>query len=114
MLAPEQPLRLATVRLTVDDEGPGVTGRAREEIWVPFARGQNGEGAAGTGCGLGLSVVRDLAERHNGKAWVEQTPGGRGSRFVVEFPDIGASDGSLESPASVSPGRRQRPVASGA
>lgn len=113
VLAPEQPLRLSTVRLTVDDEGPGVSGRAREEIWVPFARGRNGEGATGTGCGLGLSVVRDLSERHDGKAWVEQTPSGRGSRFVVEFPDLSADDAWVEMPAGVKPARRERPVASG-
>ncbi|HEX6576355.1 MAG TPA: HAMP domain-containing sensor histidine kinase [Gemmatimonadaceae bacterium] len=80
-------VRRSTIRLTVDDEGPGVSGRARDEIWVPFARGMNGEPPVGTGCGLGLAVVRELAERHNGYAWVEGTPGGQGSRFVIELPD---------------------------
>jgi signal transduction histidine kinase len=80
-------VRRATVRLTVDDQGPGVSGRAKDEIWVPFARGMNGEAPVGTGCGLGLAVVRELAERHNGSAWVESAPGGRGSRFVIELPD---------------------------
>jgi signal transduction histidine kinase len=113
LLASEQPLGRDTVRLTVDDEGPGVVGSAREEIWVPFARGRNGEGATGTGCGLGLSVVRDLAERHDGKAWVEQTPSGHGSRFVVEFPSVATSDQTDEEPVDETPVRRQRPVASG-
>lgn len=79
-----------TVRLTVDDEGPGITGRAREEIWIAFARGVNGEQPVGTGCGLGLAVVRELAERHNGSAWVEAGPEGAGSRFVIELPDTSA------------------------
>jgi signal transduction histidine kinase len=83
----KQVVRRATVRLTVDDQGPGVTGRAKDEIWVPFARGMNGEAPVGTGCGLGLAVVRELAERHNGSAWVENGPGGRGARFVIELPD---------------------------
>ena len=89
-------VRRSTVRLTVDDEGPGVTGRARDEIWVPFARGMNGEAPVGTGCGLGLAVVRELAERHNGFAWVETGPGGRGSRFVIELPDAASKE---ETPA---------------
>lgn len=112
ILAPEQPERRATIRLTVDDEGPGVTGRARDEIWVPFARGRNGEAAAGTGCGLGLSVVRDLAERHDGKAWVEQTPSGNGSRFVVEFPDVAAGERAAAETINPEPVRRERQVAS--
>jgi signal transduction histidine kinase len=88
----KQVVRRATVRLTVDDQGPGVSGRARDEIWVPFARGMNGEAPVGTGCGLGLAVVRELAERHNGSSWVESGPGGRGSRFVIELPDASAKE----------------------
>jgi signal transduction histidine kinase len=80
-------VRRATVRLTVDDEGPGVPGKAKDEIWVPFARGTNGENPVGTGFGLGLAVVRELAERHNGSAWVENAPAVRGARFVIELPD---------------------------
>ncbi len=88
ILAPEQPLQRRTVQLAVIDEGPGISGRARDEIWIPFARGRNGEAPTGTGCGLGLAVVRDLAERHNGRAWVEQPQGGTGARFVVELPEL--------------------------
>ncbi|MEO8194306.1 MAG: HAMP domain-containing sensor histidine kinase [Gemmatimonadales bacterium] len=88
---PKRIVRRSTVRLIVDDEGPGVSGRARDEIWVQFARGMNGEGAVGTGCGLGLAVVRELAERHNGSAWVEAAPGGAGARFVIELPDPDAA-----------------------
>lgn len=88
----KQVVRRATVRLTVDDQGPGVEGRARDEIWIPFARGMNGEAPVGTGCGLGLAVVRELAERHNGSAWVEGGPGGRGSRFVIELPDASVKE----------------------
>lgn len=76
----------------VDDHGPGIAGRARDEIWIAFSRGANGEQPVGTGCGLGLAVVRELAERHNGSAWVEAAPTGQGSRFVVELPDTSAVD----------------------
>ena len=86
----KQVVRRATVRLTVDDQGPGVSGRARDEIWVPFARGTNDDPPVGTGCGLGLAVVRELAERHNGAAWVESAAGGSGSRFIIELPDAAA------------------------
>jgi signal transduction histidine kinase len=75
----------SSVRITVDDEGPGISGRSREDIWAPFVRGDVTELPA-TGCGLGLAVVRELATRHSGKAWVESVPRGRGSRFVIELP----------------------------
>jgi signal transduction histidine kinase len=93
----KQVVRRSTIRLAVDDEGPGVNGRARDEIWVPFARGMNGEPPVGTGCGLGLAVVRELAERHNGYTWVEAAPGGRGSRFVIELPDTGNEADAMKS-----------------
>jgi signal transduction histidine kinase len=84
------------VRLTVDDEGPGVPPRDRERIWAPFVRlardrvGELNGDAKRPGSGLGLAVVRDLATLHGGRAWVEDAPpaggGGRGARFVVELP----------------------------
>jgi len=92
LLAGRKSIRRRTVRLTVDDEGPGISGRARDDIWIAFARGANGEQPVGTGCGLGLAVVRELAERHNGSAWVEVAPSGRGSRFTIELPDTSAVD----------------------
>lgn len=82
LCAPQQE---QVVRIFVDDEGPGIFGRSREDIWAPFVRGESLDHPA-TGCGLGLAVVRELATRQSGKAWVETAPGGRGSRFVIELP----------------------------
>lgn len=88
MLAPDQQqIRLVT-RIWVDDEGPGIPPRMREALWAPFVRG---DADSSTGCGLGLAVVRDLAARHSGKAWVENTPSGRGSRFIVELPALSST-----------------------
>ncbi|HUQ19175.1 MAG TPA: HAMP domain-containing sensor histidine kinase, partial [Gemmatimonadaceae bacterium] len=88
MLAPDQQqIRLVT-RIWVDDEGPGIPQRMREALWAPFVRGDTD---SSTGCGLGLAVVRDLAARHSGKAWVENTPTGRGSRFIVELPALSSA-----------------------
>ena len=77
------------VRISVDDEGPGIFDRSREDIWAPFVRGDVTDAPA-TGCGLGLAVVRELATRHSGTAWVESVPGGHGSRFVIELPAAAA------------------------
>jgi len=87
MLAPQQSTTQYVAHVTVDDEGPGISGRSREDIWAPFVRGDIDEYSA-TGCGLGLAVVRELATRHGGRAWVEDAPGARGSRFVIELPAV--------------------------
>ena len=88
MLAPEQETLPHVVRIWVDDEGPGISGRSREAIWAPFVRGDTELPV--TGCGLGLAVVRELAARHSGRAWVENAPNGSGSRFVIELPSAGS------------------------
>ncbi|MEN8728271.1 MAG: ATP-binding protein, partial [Desulfuromonadales bacterium] len=48
-----------------------------------FYRGEASEGNRGTG--VGLAIVRKIAIRCNGQAWVEQTPGG-GATFCVAIP----------------------------
>ena len=72
------------LRLTVDDEGPGVSPADRERIWQPFGRLAEG-GSAPAGTGLGLSVVRQLVAEQGGRCSVSDAPG-RGARFSVELP----------------------------
>jgi signal transduction histidine kinase len=72
------------LRLSVDDEGPGVPPSDRERIWQPFARLAEG-GNAPAGTGLGLSVVRQLVAELGGRCSVSDAPG-HGARFCVELP----------------------------
>jgi signal transduction histidine kinase len=98
----------AVVRLTVTDEGPGVPASERESIWQPFVRGAvAGESAAG-GAGIGLTIVRDVAAQHGGRAWVQPAGDHRvGATFVVEFPAlgrlIGEPDGAHAAHAAAGP-----------
>jgi signal transduction histidine kinase len=67
-------------QLIVSDSGPGIPAHERERIFAPFFRR---EGSAGSGgAGLGLSLVRQIAQRHGGDARCEAAPDGR-MRFVV-------------------------------
>ncbi|SNT65535.1 Signal transduction histidine kinase [Asanoa hainanensis] len=76
-----------TVRIVVDDAGPGVPANLREQIFERFGRASGG--SAGTG--LGLALVAEEVRRHAGRVWVEDRPKG-GARFVVELPtDPGAA-----------------------
>jgi signal transduction histidine kinase len=74
----------AGLRLTVEDEGPGIPERDRERVWQRYVRLEREEERAIAGAGIGLAVVRDLVRLHGGTARVEQ--GSRGARFVVEVP----------------------------
>lgn len=79
-------LRGSGARLVVDDNGPGVPPAERERIWKPFERGGAARSRAAGGSGIGLTIVREIAEEHGGRAWVESAPSG-GARFIVELPD---------------------------
>ena len=73
-------------RLRVDDNGPGVPPKERDRIWRPFERGGVARARAAGGSGIGLTIVREIAEEHGGRAWVESTPSG-GASFIVDLPD---------------------------
>jgi two-component system sensor histidine kinase ChvG len=82
------------LRAHVDDAGPGVPEENLETIFERFYT-QRPKGAAfGGNSGLGLSIVRQIIEQHNGRVWAENipgpTPGSRlGARFIVELPAAG-------------------------
>jgi two-component system, OmpR family, sensor histidine kinase PrrB len=69
------------LRLTVDDDGPGVPAAERSHIFERFVRS---ESSSGDGSGLGLALVLQQARLHGGSAWVEDSPLG-GARFVVQL-----------------------------
>lgn len=73
------------VALVVDDDGPGVPNADRETIFERFARLDDARTRDQGGAGLGLAVVRGIAERSGGSVTVEDSPLG-GARFVVSFP----------------------------
>ena len=72
-------------RLVVEDEGPGVPESERERIFEPFYRPAGMREGRDRGVGLGLALVRRIAERHGGTAYCEGRAGG-GTRVVVDFP----------------------------
>jgi len=76
--------RAGAARLVVEDEGPGIPLPDRERVWSPFVRLTRTSPSA-PGTGIGLAVVRDLAHRYGGRAWVERSDSG-GARFCVELP----------------------------
>jgi signal transduction histidine kinase len=76
------------VRIAVIDEGPGVPVSERDAIWRPFQRGSAAREGAG-GSGIGLTVVKEIVDEHEGRVWVEDATSG-GAMFVVELPVRGS------------------------
>jgi signal transduction histidine kinase len=74
------------VVLTVADDGPGIPPELRERIFERFTRG--GGDRAGS-FGLGLSIVRAVAESHDGTVVLRP---GEGARFVVTLPALEESE----------------------
>lgn len=70
--------------VTVADRGPGVPAAYRERIFEPFFR-LPGHAEREGGVGLGLALVRQIAERHGGSVRCEPRDGG-GSRFTLVLP----------------------------
>jgi two-component system OmpR family sensor kinase len=77
---------LSDVVLTVCDRGPGVPMAYREKIFEPFFRLPGASERAGS-VGLGLALVKSIAERHHGHVVCEDHPGG-GACFKVSLPRV--------------------------
>jgi two-component system, cell cycle sensor histidine kinase and response regulator CckA len=78
------------VRLTVRDSGVGMDSAAADRIFEPWYTSWKGA----EGCGLGLSIVREIVKRHHGEVHVESSPGS-GAAFHVDLP---VSSGQAPSP----------------
>jgi signal transduction histidine kinase len=70
-----------SVRLTVDDDGPGLEASMRERV---LQRGVRADEAA-PGSGLGLAIVADLADAYGGTIALDRSPLG-GFRAVLTLP----------------------------
>lgn len=71
------------VELSVSDRGPGIPASLRRRLFRPFARGEGTDAPAGLG--LGLALVKALADAQGARVSCEDRPGG-GSVFRVSFP----------------------------
>ena len=68
------------------DRGAGIAKTELKQIFKRFYRVPGPLGTRVKGTGLGLYIVRSVAQRHGGRAWAESEGPGRGSTFVLQLP----------------------------
>ena len=72
-----------SIELSVEDDGPGVPPELSGKVFERFFRGAVDRSGSS---GLGLAIVRAVAESHRGSVALEPPLDGRGARFVVRLP----------------------------
>ncbi len=60
--------------MTVDDDGPGIPGNLREDVFKPFLRLDDARNQDEGGTGLGLAIARDIARSHGGDITLDSSP----------------------------------------
>lgn len=76
----------ADILLSVADEGAGLSAEQQAQVFERFYRLDASRSRDEGGAGIGLSIVRALAEAMDGRAWAESAGPGRGSTFFVSLP----------------------------
>lgn len=81
----------SSIRLSVSDNGPGISEVDREKIFEKFYRTKTSRKVPGTG--LGLYLAKHIAETHNGSLVLSFSKGGQGSKFDLKLPKLEAKSG---------------------
>lgn len=80
-----------TIRIEVEDTGPGIPPDGLERIFNPFYTTK----PVGHGTGLGLSISLGIISEHGGRIWAENVPGG-GAKFCIDLPRVAPATGKAE------------------
>lgn len=75
------------VWIAVEDHGPGIAPEDQAKVWQRFWRGDRRKAREEGRSGLGLSIVRSIVARHNGRVQLVSELG-KGSTFVLWFPAV--------------------------
>ncbi len=73
------------IEIVIDDDGPGIPAKAREDVFKPFFRLETSRNKATGGAGLGLTIARDVVHSHGGDITLSDSPHG-GLRVLVRLP----------------------------
>jgi K+-sensing histidine kinase KdpD len=74
-----------SVVFRVEDEGPGIPARLREQVFQRFFRSSDPQHAVG-GLGMGLAIAQGIVQAHGGKIWIEDAQSHRGAAVCFTVP----------------------------
>ena len=86
--------------ISVTDAGPGLTGAQVGQVFERFYRLDAARSRDGGGAGIGLSIVRALAEAMDGRAWAESPGAGLGATFFLRLPRGARASGTRDAAES--------------
>lgn len=98
-----RPHLASDLEIWLSDTGSGIPYEDQERIFERFFKGRNAAGAS-EGSGLGLSIVKAIAEAHGGTVRVESAVG-QGSRFILTIPAGGGATEDEEAGEAKKPAR---------
>jgi signal transduction histidine kinase len=81
-------LSYQSVRVSVKDEGQGLSDEDKEKLFGRFQRLSAKPTGGESSTGLGLSIVKQIVELHGGRVWAESEGKGKGTTFFVELPRL--------------------------
>lgn len=76
----------STVRIVIEDQGPGIPAELRERVFDKFFRAMRDGDQGKPGTGMGLAIAQGIVEAHGGRIWIEDGSQGRGAKFVIALP----------------------------
>ncbi len=82
---------IGTIKLEIDDNGPGIPVAIQKKVFEPFFSTK----PVGKGTGLGLAIVRNWVEESDGQVLLDSSPQ-RGSCFTILFPEYKVVDSKTE------------------
>jgi len=78
-------LKEKSIKVSVQDQGPGIPEDLREKVFDKFFRSPHDSRSSAAGLGMGLAIARAMVEAHCGRIWIENTAAGRGTcvSFII-------------------------------
>lgn len=84
----------SSVDIRVRDTGAGIEPELLPRLFEPFSRGAQDSGRTRAGLGLGLAVVKGIAELHGGSVQAISAGAGKGAEFIITLPALDEPAGS--------------------